>query len=133
VNPIISKNSAIRLPSSAANPLGATGVYRIAVTTAASNFAIPAQFKGNFVKVQAVGCNAQVAIARTAAAPTLVLNQASAPGTGHVAAGATVPNGSFIDGLCPKDSTFFCYVCDAAGFLEFYVSEALNQAVGFTW
>lgn len=130
--PIVAKSCAIRSPSSAADATGKTGVYRIAVTTTAGSFAIPSGWMGNFVRVQPVGCNAQVAIARTPAAPTLIINQASAPGTGSTAAGATVANGGFLDSIVPKNSTFFCYVCDGAGFLEFYMSEALNQAVGFS-
>jgi hypothetical protein len=130
--PIVSKNSSVRLPTSAADSTGKAGVYRIAVTTSANNFAIPTSWQGCFLRVQPVGCNAQVAISRAIAAPTLVINQASAPGTGNAAAGATVANGAFLDGIVPKGSTFFCYVCDGSGFLEFYMSEQLNQAVGFS-
>ncbi len=131
MNPIISKNSAIRLPSSAADTSGKTGVYRIAVTATAGNFAIPSGWKGNFVRVSASGTAVQVAVARTTAAPTLVWNQVSAPGTGSTAAGANIADGASRDGLVPKDATFFCWVANGAGFLELYCSEALNQAVGF--
>ncbi len=131
-SPIVAKNSAVRLPSAAADTTGKRGVYRIAVSTTAASYAVPAGMKGNFVKISAVGANCQIAFSTGAAGQTLVINQTSALGTGNAAAGATVANGSFVDGIVAKDFTFFNVVADAAGFVELYCSEALNQAVGFS-
>lgn len=125
------KSAAVRLPVCTADATGRNGVYRIAVSTTAASYAIPVAMRNNFVRIQSVTANSQVAISTGTAGQTLVINQASALGTGHAAAGASVLAGSFIDGIMPKGATFLNVVADAAGFIELYVSEVLSPGAGF--
>lgn len=130
-HPAVTKNASVRLPTNAIDATnGLTGVYRIAVTTTAASYALPTGFRGNFVKIYASGTDIQCGFSR--GATTIVLNQASALGTGHAQAGATVPNGTFIDGLVPRHSTYFNVLGIGGGFVELYLSEALNIGTGFT-
>lgn len=124
------EQSPIAFPISAANADGYTGVHRVSVT-AAGSVELPAGMAGKYLRVQAVGTDIQVAVSYGAAAPTLVANQASAPGTGNAAAGVTIANGSFIDGLIPTPTgrarVWLCWVpVSSTGSLEFWCSEALQ-------
>lgn len=126
---VVSKACAVRFPTASADSTGRNGVHRIAVSTTAASFALPRAMRNNYLRVAAVGCNVQVATSSGAAGQTLVYNQASALGTGNVAAGATVPNGTFVDGIVAGNATFLNVVADAAGFIEVYVSEVLSTSV----
>ena len=129
-HPALTKNASVRLPTNVIDTTGKAGVYRIAVSTTAASYALPTGMVGNFVKIYASGTDIQCGFSRGAV--TIVVNQASALGTGHAAAGATVPNGMFIDGLVPKNSTYFNVLGIGSGFVELYLSEALNIGTGFT-
>lgn len=115
-----------------ADPSGLTGVMRIAVTGAAQNFPLPAatgdpQKKSTlgrrFIRILAMGSNVQLAQG-AGAAPTIVLNQVSVIGTGHVGAGATFVNGIPEQFELDHRATHVGFIGDvASGFLEYYVSD----------
>lgn len=111
-------------PLAAADATGATGVYRIALTGASQNFAVPAKWLGRFVRVT-VDSTADVQYAfSNGAAQTLVLDQASAPGTGHVAAGSSIFAGQVKDARVRAAVTHMNFISTAAaGFLELELSE----------
>lgn len=127
--PIITANGAGVLTADATN---VTGVVRIALTGAAQTATLPAltdhpQKKSalgkRFLRVLAVGANVQLAQG-AGAAPTIVLNQASAFGTGHVGAGATFLNGAEKEFEVDPKATHLGFISDVAtGFIEFYVSD----------
>lgn len=128
---VVSKACAVRFPTASADSTGRNGVHRIAVSTTAGSFALPRAMRNNYVKVAAYGCDVQCAVSSGAAGQTLVSNQAAALGTGHVAAGATIKDGTFIDGIIPSNATFLNVVAvSGSGFIEVYVSEVLSTGIG---
>ena len=126
--PIITANA---LGVLTADPTGLTGTMRYAVTTASQGVPLPAA-AGNpqkkstlgtrFLWVLATGCNVQLSQG-AGAAPTLVYNQLSAFGTGHVAAGPSYRNGEPREFIVSEAATHLAFIGDAAGFIEFYVSD----------
>jgi hypothetical protein len=136
-NAIVTKSAAVRLPQCAADTTGKTSVFRIATSTTSQSFAIPAAFSGNFCRILSVTSNAQIGFNRGSAGQTLVLNQLSSFAAPSAAAGASIMAGASLDGLVPKSSgnvgqVYFNVIADAAGYVELYLSEALNAGVGFT-
>jgi hypothetical protein len=130
--PIITANA---LGVLTADPTGITGTMRYAVTTASQGVLLPAavgdpQKKSTlgtrFLWVLASGCNVQLSHG-AGSAPTLVYNQLSAFGTGHVAAGPTFVNGTAREYVVPPGATHLAFIGDAAGFIEFYVSDGLGR------
>jgi len=120
----------------AADTTGLTGVMRIAVTGAAQSFALPAatsdpQKKSTmgkrFLRLVPVGVNVQLAQG-AGAAPTIVLNQVSVIGTGHVGAGASFFNGVPDQWEIDQRATHVGFIGDAAtGFLEYYISDGAGR------
>lgn len=121
----VEKACSLKGPIAAADPTGQTGVHRIAITGSAQSFTVPAALQGKYITIY---CTAEIQYAfRIAAAPTIVLNQASALGTGHVAAGKTLPAGQDKDVPVPKggngESVFIGWI-GTAGFVEIVCSES---------
>ena len=126
------KAAALAGAISAASTTGLTGVMRYAgsasntaITLAASpeKTAGMSALAGRFIRIRPVGCSVQYAQGLGAAA-TLVYNQAAAYGTGNVAAGATVVDGTFEDFVVDARTTHLSFICSAgAGFVEFYVTN----------
>ncbi len=121
----------------AADATALTGVYRYAASASNTAVALPARtdkrggqatIAARFLRIRAVGCNAQYAEG-FGAAPTLVFNQLSAWGTGHVAAGGTVVDGTSEDFVVDNRTTHLAWICsNATGFVEFYLSDAPGAA-----
>lgn len=116
-----------------ADPTGITGVLRYALTGVAQSAQLPLEaahpqkrstLGKRFIRVLAVGANVQLAQGQ-GSAPTVVLNQVAAFGTGHVNAGATCVNGVEKEFEIDPRATHLGWVGDAgaAGFLEFFVSD----------
>jgi hypothetical protein len=117
------KAALIQAPIAALDATGNTGVMRIAITGSAQNFALPSALVGTR-KFIALFCTADIQYAfGIGAAPTLVLSQASAPGTGHASAGATLPAGQWKDVPIPEKATHVGFI-GSTGFLEMYNSQA---------
>ena len=95
------KSAAVSFPISAADPTGASGVHRIANISAASSVELPSGMRGKFIRVRPIGGDVQVGLSFGSSGQTLVVNQAAALGTGNAAAGATVKDGEWIDGIVP--------------------------------
>lgn len=128
----VDKAAGVAGPIAAADASGMTGVYRIACTGVAQSFVLPVTLANQmnrtnwakrFISLKAIGVNIQFAQGM-GAAPTLVLNQASAVGTGHAAAGATIPSGTEVQFLVNATATHVGWISDAnAGYLEVYFAE----------
>src|SRR5512139_2693661 len=88
-------------PIAVADATGATGTMRYATTASSQNVAIPAAMQGCWIKLQAVTNQVDWAFGIGSAA-TIVLNQASAAGTGHASAGDTLAAGATDQVLVPK-------------------------------
>lgn len=130
--------AAIAAPMAVADATGKRGVFRIAASTSNTSTALPTTTTADgvnprtwcthYVRIQSIGCNTQVAFSTVAR--TLVINQASAIGTGSSVAGFTIPSGTYQDFMVPKDAAFINFISDAAGatcFVEIYMSELLVQ------
>ena len=131
-SPIENKNAAVAFPTAtnyALQPGGKRGVEFLATSATAASFAVPAAWKGNFLrfKLHANGVSnlyCRVALSFRATAETLVINQTTTPGTGHVASGARLNDGEMVDGIVPHDATFLEWVSSATGgYVEFWCSE----------
>lgn len=119
-------------PIVAADATNRTGVIRVANTGSAQTATLPTSgaergkkstLAKRFIRIAAVGANVQFGFG-IGSAPTIVLNQASAVGTGHVSAGATLFSNNPEQFLIPSDATHIGWISDAAaGYLEFYVSD----------
>jgi hypothetical protein len=132
-----SKAALVKAPVVKADASGKNGVFRVASATSNTSTALPTTagadgvtrktWNGNFLRVQSLGVDTQVAFSiGTDGAATLVYNQASALGTGSAAAGWTIPNGTYQDFLVPKDATHVNFISSATGgFVEFYMSEVI--------
>jgi len=114
----------IKAPVAAADATGATGVFRVAISGASQNAALPSAWvQRGFVCLY---CTADVQYAfGIGAAPTLVLNQASAVGTGHVSAGKTLPAGQDKDVPIPVGATHIAWI-GSSGYIELYNSQAIG-------
>lgn len=126
------KSAAVSFPINVADTTGVTGVHRINSVSAAGSVALPAGMKGKFIRVRPIGGDAQVGVSLGTAGQTLVLNQASTPGTGHAAAGATVKDGEFLDGMTPSgligQTLYLNYINVSATIaLEVWCSEAVRS------
>lgn len=112
-------------PLAAADATGATGVYRIALTGASQNFAVPAKWLGRFVRVTVDStADVQYAFSTGAAGQTLVMDQTSAINAGNAAAGSSIFAGQSRDARVPAGATYLNYISTAAsGFLELELSE----------
>lgn len=121
-------------PTAAADATGKTGVYRYASSTSSQSVALPSAWKtlrsanigafgsGPFIRVYSDTTYTQVAFSQ--ASGTLVIDQASAFGTGHVSAGGTVPIGGYMDFMIPRDCGYITWISKATGgFVEFYLNE----------
>lgn len=126
--PLITANASGTLT---ADPTNLTGVVRVAVTGSAQALTLPAEsahpqkkstLGKRFLRVLAMGCNVQLAQG-CGAAPVPVLNQASAFGTGHVAAAATFVNGVADQWEIDPRATHIGLIGDGTGFIEFYCSD----------
>lgn len=118
-------------PLAAADATGRTGVMRIAVTTSADSFVLPttgaapgkrSTLGGRWIRILAMGANVQYAFG-LGSAPSITTNEASAPGTGDANAGATLVASVPEQVMVPSEATHMGFRGDAAGFLEFYVSD----------
>lgn len=120
-------------PIAAADATARTGVMRVAFTGSAQTATLPTTGaeKGKkstlgkrFIRIAAVGANAQWAFG-VGSAPTIVLNQTAAVGTGNAGAGATLFNGLPEQLLIPSEVTHIGFIGDnsTTGYLEFYVSD----------
>jgi hypothetical protein len=118
-----------------ADPTGNSGTMRYAVTTASQGVPLPvavgdpqkkSTIGSRFLWVLAAGCNVQLSHGE-GSAPTLVFNQLSAFGVGHVAAGPTLVNGTAREYVVPTSATHLAFIGDAAGFIEFYVSDGQGR------
>lgn len=114
------RDAAVRFPFAAA--AGGTGNHRVAVTGATQSFAIPEPMKGKFVyfAVDADGTAlTKVQVTGAASAQTIALDA-----TTGITVGITVKDGGFLDRRLADGATHLCWIGDqAAGFVEFYVSE----------
>jgi hypothetical protein len=116
----------------AADPTMRTGTFRIALTGAAQNVALPtagadkgkrSTVGGRFVRVLATGANVQISQG-IGAAPVVVLNQISVMGTGHAGAAPTCVNGLPESFRLESEATHLGWISDAAaGFLELFISD----------
>ncbi len=125
-------------PTAAADATGITGCYRYASSATAASAALPTGWStlrtdlgrigtGAFIRVQAITVDVQFAFSKTAV--TLVRNQAAAIGTGHAQAGITVPAGTYVDVMVPRDCGYINWVGpDGTGWVEFYMSEGGRAA-----
>lgn len=127
------KAASVAAPVAAADPAGRRGVYRYSSSLSSQSIALPDTsgvkhaLRGNFVHVTSVGCNTQVAF--SVGPQTLVFNQSSTIGTGHVAAGETVFANCRERRLVPRDATHVNFISDAAGYyVEFAIAELLDHA-----
>lgn len=76
------------------------------------------------MRFQAITTDVQLGCSYGAAAQTIVLDQVSAPGTGHASAGYTILAGTFLDVLIPGNATFINYIArTGTGVLEYFKSE----------
>lgn len=118
------KAALVSHPLAVADTSGLTNVHRIAISGAAQSIALPASWQGKFVRLTVDSAvNVQYAFSSGAAA-TLVLDQASAIGTGHAACGASIFAGSSKDGRVRNGVTHLNFIGDSAsGFLEVEISE----------
>lgn len=118
------KAALIQGPIAAADATGLRGVHRIAVSGSAQSFAIPSGLLGKrgFINLYATA-DVQWAFG-IGSAPTIVLNQASAPGTGHVGAGATLPTGQWMAFPIAEGATHVGFI-GTTGFLEWFNSQAV--------
>lgn len=113
-------------PVSRASTNGLEGVSRILLTGSAQNVAIPTLWRGKFLTLTVNSVDyVQYVFSDTGAAVTVVLNQVSAPGTGHVSAGKTVFSQTSVDRRVPKNCTHLNFISSGAnaGWLEIEVSE----------
>lgn len=118
------KADAIQAPTVAADGTGLYGCWRINSITTAASVAVPARYRNKFMRIKARDADIQLGFSNGAAGATVVLNQASTMGTGHVSAGYTLSNGESIDVLVPADATFLNYiVVSGTGRLEGFISE----------
>ena len=132
-SPVENKNAALAFPTATTAALRAPqtqGVFRYASSATAASVAIPAAWKDRFLRFRFFGAGLHCDVACTfGSTPTLVIDQASAVGTGHIAAGARLDDGGQIDGIVPWDATYLAWVSSATGgYVEFWISE--NGAVG---
>ena len=120
-------------PKAAADTTGLTGVMRYALTGANQQVTLPTNstvkgkknnYGARFIRFLAMGANVQWAWG-SGSAPTIVLNQASALGTGHVSAGATLVNGVPEQLMISSEATHIAFIGDnsTTGYLEFYLSD----------
>lgn len=120
------KEAMMMFPFCVADASGARGIHRIiGVTGAGTSFALPSAWKGRYLYVIPYGGGVQAAVG---AQQVLAWNQASAPGTGHVAAGARADDTGgrrWLEGIVPGDATYFNYVAETGKTidLELWVSE----------
>lgn len=133
----INQAAAIAAPVAVADATGKRGVMRVVASTSNTSTALPTitggdsrvrtAWGGHFVRIQSIGCDTQVAFSTTAR--TLVINQASAIGTGSNVAGWSVVSGTYQDFIVPADATHINFISSAAGatcFVEFYMSELIE-------
>ncbi len=126
------KAAALAGAIAAADTRGITGVMRYAGSTSNTAIALPvhpektagqSSLAGRFLRIRPVGCSVQYAQG-FGAAPTLVYGQTAAFGTGNIAAGATVVDGTFEDFVVDARTTHLSFICSAgAGTVEFYVTN----------
>lgn len=119
-----SREAAIRFPLARADNDKGTGNQRIAVTGAAQTYALRPNQQGKYCRFQPVGVAIQAAAALSA--QVLISNQVSnaAAGASSAAAGVTIADGAFIDGILPEGATHLCWLgASAVGFVEFWISE----------
>lgn len=121
-------------PIAAADATWRTGVIRVAVDGTQQSLALPTTGKdpnrgstigGRFIRILAMGANVQFAQGR-GTAPALVLTDVASGGppvTPDVNSGATLVNGIPDGFIVDSQATHFGYRSDAAGFLEFFVSD----------
>lgn len=126
------KAASIQGAISAADTKAIVGVMRYAGSTTRVDVTLPtgpektagqSTLAGRFLRIRPVGLNVQYAQG-FGSAPALVYNQTAAFGTGNVAAGATVVDGTFEDFVVDARATHLSFVGSAtAGFVEFYVTN----------
>ena len=120
-------------PKAAADNTGLTGVMRYALTGANQQVTLPtnstvkgkkSNYGARFVRLLAMGANVQWAEGH-GSAPTIVLNQTAAMGTGHVSAGVTLVNGVPEHVQISSEATHIAFVGDnsTTGFLEIHISD----------
>ena len=110
-------------PTAMVEATGPYGVYRIATSGSAQNAALPEALVGKWIDLYCSTNAVQFAFGE-GSAPTLVYDQASAVGTGHVAAGKTLPVGVVLPQRVPDKATHLSWIgAGAGGFLEFHLSE----------
>lgn len=119
-------------PKAVADATARTGVQRIAVSGTNTQVALPtaslepgckSSIGDRFIRILAYSADVQWAEGE-GAAPTLVWNQVAAPGTGHVAAGATLIAGFPEHEKLGSKTTHLAFITGGgAGFVEFYVSD----------
>ena len=115
------------LPKAAADTDSKYGVQRYATATTNTSVDMPEAWRGKWVTFHSDGTDTQVAYGDGATGPTLVYDQASAIGTGHVSAGATCKDGLPRDFLVPNEATRLAWISLATGgFFEMHLSE-LNR------
>jgi hypothetical protein len=107
--------------SPARNPAATDGsrglVFRVAHSATSVTVAgtIPANCRGRYWRLTALGANVQAAFVMIGeTAPTLVYGQASAMGTGHLAAAPTLVDGMPDHWFCPVLADRFVFVSASA-------------------
>lgn len=120
--------------TAAANPQGIKGIlYRATPSTSNTALTLPMRdaangdrtvpIAGKWINFYASDVSLQYAFG-VSAAPTLTYNQDVTIGTGHVAAGATIPAGQIVAVIVPSDARFLSVICSGTtGKIEIYVSE----------
>jgi hypothetical protein len=100
-------------------------VFRVATATSSGQATaadIPANCRGRYWRILSVGANTQWAwvcdedgVGGVDTVPTLVYNQASATGTGHLAAAGTLVDGVERSVWCPANARRVVFISSATG------------------
>lgn len=120
-------------PKGVADVSARTGVQRHAVTSTQIQITLPTTGKEKNVKstigkrwirLLALGSNVQWSEGH-GAATTVVYNQASATGTGHASAGATLIDSVPEQVMISSECTHLTFICPSGGtgFVEFHISD----------
>jgi len=121
---ILNKAASVPLPKAAADSTGKTGTQCYASSASNQSFTIPTAWRGSWITIQSCGCYTDVGHG-VGSAPTMVLNQAAAVGTGHVSAGPRIHQDSDADYLVPENATHLAFISSGTGgFVKFWLSEA---------
>jgi hypothetical protein len=116
---------------STADATGARGVFRESATTTAQTDDVPSAWKGAYVELTARGTYVQWGIVlKGETAPTLVLDQVAALGTGHAAAGKTLLEDTEKTVWIPPNAEKLVWICGTANAGEFFEGNLAGPVKG---